>query len=259
VNKKIAIALVLAACAAIAFWLWTVASAAQRRAAAERHAVAPVVRVNDRTLRRDQLEARARTLFEEAKKNEHLVVPAEREEEALGFYRKQAAKMWIVKETLLAAALADGVLASDEDVRIARDKAEAQLKTRGQTLDDYFKSGPIPEADKRADFLEGAVVDKYVAREVESRIEVKPAEIDAKIAEMQKLNVLTGKPGKPPRFKTDRKSVIDALRADRIREGFRQLFRAKFATVKVSCPEIPELETLEGVSPGRPEDGGKKK
>ena len=51
--------------------------------------------------------------------------------------------------------------------------------------------------------------------------------------------------------------AIDSLRAERFRQGFRQLFRTLYGKAQVKCPEYPEMEKLEGVSPTRAEDKAK--
>ena len=65
-----------------------------------------VASVNGHTVTAREITLRAQTLLDDAKRTEHLIYPKEREREALEYYRRDATKKWIVKEVLLAEALA---------------------------------------------------------------------------------------------------------------------------------------------------------
>jgi len=74
--------------------------------------------------------------------------------------------------------------------------------------------------------------------------------------ELKRQCLLQTKPGEKPKFKTDRKTAIDMLRAERYRQGFRKLFRSLYPKATVSVPEYPDLENLNAVSHPRDEDRG---
>ena len=65
------------------------------------------------------------------------------------------------------------------------------------------------------------------------------------------MNAIASKAGRKPPYRTDRKSVIDAVRQDKYNVAFRALFRERFGRMSVKCPAFPELETVDGVSPPR--------
>jgi len=215
----------------------------------------PAVIVNGRTLTAGELALRAETLFADARANEHLVVPPGREDEMRARYARDAARMWIVKEVLLAEANRRGLKASREDeqrqIKLSEDKLR---RFRKMTLEEFFKKGPLPEDVKRRDFAEMTLVGKLTDKEVRDRIVVKPQEMEARLVEIQKLNLIATKAGEKPRYPEDRKVVIDILRAERFNQGFRRLFRTLYAQATVRAPMFPEMEKLEGVSPTRPED-----
>ena len=103
-----------------------------------------------------------------------------------------------------------------------------------------------PDDKYSRDFREGVLVNKFTAKEVKDAIVVPPDEVEAHLA--------AHAPSGP---RPSRKAIQDRLRAERFRRGFRRLFRALYAKADVKSPDFPELETLEAVSPARPEDDDK--
>ena len=209
------------------------------------------VSVNGRVLTERELTWRAQTLIDDARRTEHLLIPEKEMPQALQHYRRLAAKMWIVKEVLLAAAVESGVKVSASDEKNSLEKVANQLRSRNLTPEQFFKEGPIPEATKRADFREAVLIEKFTRREIETKIPFGAKEIEARTQELRALNAKTAKPGEPPRFKTDRKSVINLLRQEKYNIAFRDLFRERFGKMTVACPAYPDLESVDGVSPPR--------
>ena len=212
------------------------------------------VSVNGRALSVGELGMRAATLLDDARRVEHLVVPKGREAEIDLHYRRQAAQMWIVKEILLAEAVTRGYTVSPDDEKQALAQVSARLKGRSLTPDQFFREGPLPEEVKRRDFREGVLINKFTSKEIGDAIVVSPRDIDARLTELQRLALATAKPGEKTRRTPTRKMALDMLRAERFRRGFRQMFRALFAKADVKSPVFPDLETVDGVSPSRPED-----
>ena len=209
------------------------------------------VSVNGRILTDRELTWRAQTLIDDAKRMEHLLIPEREMPQAMRHYRRLAAKMWIVKEVLLAAAVEAGVKATAADEKEALSKVERQLQSRNLTLEGFFKEGPIPEATKREDFREALLIEKFTKREIGGKVAVNPKEVDDRMKELREMNAKLAKPGEAPKFKTDRKSVIDMLRQEKYNKAFRELFRERFGKMMVECPAFPDLEGVDGVSPPR--------
>ncbi len=197
----------------------------------------PAVLVNGRALTVGELDLRARTLLDDARRT---AAPSNAaaftEAAALPYYRRQAAKMWIVKETLLAAALARGVTATPADEKASLAQIAARLKSRGLTPEQFFREGPLPEDVKRRDFREGVLIDALIAREVRDKIDVPTAAVDAR------LDALRRTAGdKTP----TRRQALAALRAERFREGFRRLCAELFQKTTLACPAYPDLEDFD--------------
>ncbi len=213
-----------------------------------------VLSVNNHGLSAKELDMRAHTLVNDAKRSENLLVPKGRESEVFSHYRREAAKMWIIKEVLLSEAVAHNVTVAPNDEKEALEQLARRLKSRKLTSEQYFKEGPMSEDLKRRDFREGMLIDKYMKQEVSEKIKLDSKEIEERWNEIRRHSLLVTKPGEKPKFRTDRKAAMDMLRAEKYRKGFRILFRDAFKKSKVKSPEYPELETLNNVSPSRPED-----
>lgn len=209
------------------------------------------VSVNGRILTDRELTWRAQTLIDDAKRVENLLIPEKEMTEALRYYRRTAAKMWIVKEVLLAAAVEAGVKATAEDEKHSLAKVEQQLKARHLTPEQFFREGPIPEATKRSDFREAVLIGKFTKKEIEGKLVLSNQEIADRMKELRELREKAERRGEKLSVKSDRKTAIDMLRQEKYNSEFRNLFRAQFDKMAVACPAFPDLETVDGVSPPR--------
>jgi hypothetical protein len=198
-----------------------------------------------------ELDWRAQTLIDDAKRMENLLIPEREKKEAMRHYRRTAAKMWIVKEVLLAAAVESGVKVTADDEKSSLARVASQLKSRNLTPEQFFKEGPIPEATKRSDFKEAVLIGKYTKREIEDKLSVGTKEIDDRVKELRELNAKVKKAGGKPKLKADRKTAIEMLRQEKYNIAFRDLFREKFHKMSVKCSMFEDLESVDGVSPPR--------
>ena len=214
-----------------------------------------IASVNGHAITASELELRARTLMDDARRTQNLFIPKGKEEQALNNFRREATKMWIMKEVLLSEAVARGYEVTPADKKESLAQAGAKLgKSRNITVEQFFKEGPLPEEVKRKEFDEGVLINKFTAKEVRDKINVTGEEIEMWYQQLLRNALLTAKSRNQQPAKISRKDAIDSLRAYRFREGFRKLFRDVFPKAQVKCPEYLEMETLEGISPARPED-----
>ena len=113
----------------------------------------------------------------------------------------------------------------------------------------------LPEPLKWDDFRSAIRINKLTAREVREKISVSTPDVEARMAELRKRAVdemtRTGK----STIKSDRKTALDQLHAERYAKGFRDLFRSLFDSARVWCPEFPDMERVDGVSPNATERG----
>lgn len=201
-----------------------------------------------------ELDLRSLTMLDDIRRMGRNV-PKEREHETLRHYRREAAKQWFLKQVLRAEAVRRGFSVTQADEKEELAKVVAPLRKHNLTVTQFFEEGPLPESVKWADFRASILVKKFTMREVGDKISVSTKEIDEKMAELRKKAAEEAAAGGKPTVKTDRKSAIDQLRSERFARGYRDLFRSLFVKARVSCPEFPDLESVDGVSPPRPEDG----
>lgn len=215
----------------------------------------PVAAVGEKKLSAHELDLRARTLLNEARHTEHLAIPPAREVEALRHYVRKAAQMWIAKEVLLAEARVKGMTTASPDGKENLARSPTVLKLHGLSLERYFQEGPLPEELKRRDFDESLLIGRLTDREVLGRVHVSEREVEARLVDLHRLSLThLGADGKP-KIEPTRKKALETLRAEHYRKGYRTYFRTLFGKNRVRCPEMPEFETVDGVSPPRPEDG----
>ncbi len=196
-----------------------------------------VVSVDSNMVTSAELDLRALTMLEDVRRMGH-TVPKEREPAALQSFRRDAIKQWILKQVLRAEAVRKGFSVTPADEKEELAKVVVPLKKHNLTVSQFFEEGPLPESVKWADFRSSILVKKFTLRDIGNKISVTTPEIEAKMA----------KDG------LDRKTAIDNLRNERFLKGYRDLFRTLFVKARVSCPEFPDLEKVDGVSPPRPED-----
>lgn len=213
-----------------------------------------VVSVNGHLLTSRELDLRAQTLLDDANRTGSTVFSQLDSHEASLRARRRAAKAWVVKEILLAEALERGFSVTSATEKEALAQMALRLKGRGLTPDQFFQEGPLPEDLKRRDFQEAVLINELTNHEVRDRISVSTQEIEARMSELQKSAHSTGRTDVGRMVKPSRTQVLEALRAERFQAGFRRLFRSLHGKFEVRSSEFPELETLEGISPSRPED-----
>ncbi len=209
------------------------------------------VSVNGRILTERELTWRAQTLIDDAKRVENLLIPEKELPEAMRHYRRTAAKMWIVKEVLLAAAVEAGTKATPEDEKRSLAKVESQLKSRHLTPEQFFKEGPIPEATKRTDFREAVLIGKFTKREIEGKLGLTNQEIEERLKELKELQAKASQAGKPTNLKATRRQAIEMLRQEKYNQEFRKLFRERIERMSVESPAFTDLESVDDVSPPR--------
>ena len=201
-----------------------------------------VVEVNGHVMTAGELRVRGASLLADAKKTQHLLVPAAREADALRHYEIKAAQLWIFKTLMLDEAVARNLKATPGEAKEQVKLMEKRLEGRGMTVDEYFKNGPLPEEVLRREFDESVLLSKLLKQEVEDKIKLDSDEITKFQAELQKRAMELKKPLKR---KIDRKFAIDAMRAQSYREGTKKFYESLRAKAEVRSPEYPELESFQ--------------
>ena len=171
--------------------------------------------------------------------------------------RRHEAQVWIFKAVMLAEALRQGMTVTPDDERKERAKMSGSLKSHKLTVEQFFKEGVLPESLKMEDFRSNVRVNKFLAREIDEKINVSMPEIEARMAELQRRADEEAARGMKPTTKSDRKTAINSLRRDRRNQECRALFRSLYGSARVWSPEFPEMEHVDGVSLPVPKEKGR--
>ena len=204
-----------------------------------------------------ELDLRVQNALDDLRRR-RLAPPKDREASILPVLRRHEVQSWIVKVVMRAEAVRRGFLATPDDEREEMARMGPALKPHRLTVAQFFKEGVLPEPLKWDDFRSAIRINKLTAREVREKISVPTPDIEARMAELRKRAVeemaRTGK----STIKSDRKTALDQLHGERYAQGFRALFRSLFGSARVWCPEFPDMEHVDGVSPNANERGALK-
>jgi len=196
------------------------------------------ISVNGRPITARELDMRAQLLLEDGRRTGQ---PSASFED----YRKQAAARWIVKELLLSESVARGVELGAEDEREELGKLEGDLKPHHLTVEQYFKNMPLPEELMRRDFREVLLLRKFLKKEVDDKVSVSTADIESCMKALKSKAFFQKVHGEKKRLKTDRKTVMDMLRASLLNKGYRDLLRSLCDKADIRVPDYPEFKDVE--------------
>ncbi len=162
--------------------------------------------------------------------------------------RRHEAKVWIFKAVMCAEAVRRNITVTPDDEKKERARMVHSLKPHKLTVEKFFREGVLPESLKLEDLRANIRVNKFLAHEVDEKINVSMPEIEARMADLRRRAGEEAARGMKPTTKSDRKTAINSLRQERYNEGCRALFRSLFGSARVWSPEFPEMEHVDGVS-----------
>lgn len=166
-----------------------------------------VVRVDGHSLTWEDADRRAQSYLKDDVSTKGLLIPKEREEDALNFYRRKAVVLFVNKTVLSGEARRRGITVTDADRQAALKTIEPLLKAQGlSSLDAFFKKSPLGEKETRREYEDGLHIDKLIGLEVTNKIVVTDADRDAISADIVAKRL-------------EAKRKIDALRAQLVKGG----------------------------------------
>ena len=172
----------------------------------------PYVVVGRHELSKAELDRFARSRMEDAK-NRGMITPGQMlNPEVTEKYRREAAQMWVFRTVLLDEALRLKMKASPADEKRYRDSLESALRRHklGSTVEDWFKSGVLPEKELRERYREDILVDMLLRENVVKAIPRPTAEeVDRLFQERRRTGAVSA----------TRASVSEAISRERYREA----------------------------------------
>ncbi len=152
----------------------------------------PYVVVGEHELSKSELDRYARARMENARNRNMLTQEQTANPEVLEKYRREAVQMWVFRTVLLDEALRRKFKATPADERRFRNSFENALRRNklGQTIEDYFKSGALPEEELRARYREDVLVHMLLQEDVIKNMpRPSGAEVEAALAERRRSGV----------------------------------------------------------------------
>lgn len=149
-----------------------------------------VAMVNDIPLTWKEMEDRAMGYMQDDIKQNHLLIPPDRMEEAKTFFRKRSISAFVLKTIILQEANKENIRPTEEDKKVSYKALANALKPRGWSTNDFFNKGPLPPAQMHHEFDDGILVDKYFKVKCGKNVTANNDEVNKFIAEINKTNEL---------------------------------------------------------------------
>jgi len=118
-------------------------------------------------------------------------IPEAQQDEARKYFEQRAVYSFVMKTLILAEAKKQAVSVSEEDRKAQLAKMSDALKAQNKTVDQYFKESPLGEAEARAEFEDGLLIDKLLQKNVLDGIKIGADEIKKAIEDVEKQNAET--------------------------------------------------------------------
>jgi parvulin-like peptidyl-prolyl isomerase len=145
-------------------------------------------KVNGHKLLWSDVERRARSFYLDETGSKKLAIPAGREEDAMEFFRRKAVNVFVFKTIMLDEARRQSLKVTEDDRKACMQRLELELRRHDKTLDDFFKKQTCyTEAEMRAEFEDGLMVDRLVDVLVKEKIQVSDSDVDALASEVAKV------------------------------------------------------------------------
>jgi parvulin-like peptidyl-prolyl isomerase len=147
-----------------------------------------VAMVNNTPLTWKAMEMRADGFLNDDVKNNNLIIPESRMEEAKEHFRKRAIKAFVYKSVMLAEAAKNDIVITSADRARGIKALETSLKKRDWSTDDFFNKGPMPPQVMSKEFEDGIIIDKFVRSQVADKIGLEKDEVANLTKKLQESN-----------------------------------------------------------------------
>ena len=149
-----------------------------------------VAMVDDTPLTWKEMDARAMGYMKEDIRQNHLMIPSNKLEEAKTYFRKRAISAFVLKTVTLNEANRENIRLSPADRAESMTALAHALKARNMTTNDFFNNGPLPPAQMRSEFEDGIMIDKLFKMKVGYNLNVSNEAVNAVIATLNATNNL---------------------------------------------------------------------
>ncbi len=179
----------------------TSSPAAQSQEPAPEHVVAMV---NGTPLTWAEMEQRAMGFLKDDVETNHLIIPANRMDEAKEHFRRKSINAFVFKTLMLEEATKQKISLSEADRHAGLRALAKTLQLRNWTTNDFFLKGPMDESTMRREFEDGTVIDKLLNLNVRNKLKISDKEVADAVSMLQATNEL-----KCAKMDDIRKQVLD--------------------------------------------------
>lgn len=137
-----------------------------------------VAMVGQTPLTWEAMDRRAMGYMRDAVRQEHLIIPSNKLEEAKTYFRRKSVSAFVFRTVLLDEAAREKLSLTKSDIASSLSDLAAALKARNWTTNDFFNNGPLPPGQMRAEFEAGALIDKLFRLKAAPQARVTAAEIN---------------------------------------------------------------------------------
>ncbi len=140
-------------------------------------------------------------------------IPEAQQDDARKYFEQRAVYSFIMKTLILAEAKKQAVAISEEDRKTQLAKMTDALKAQNKTVEQYFKESPLGEAEARAEFEDGLLIDKLLQKNVLDGIKIEADEIKKAIGDVEKQNAENAEKNKAlVAANAEKKTKIESLK-----------------------------------------------
>lgn len=147
-----------------------------------------VAQVDDTPLTFADMEKRAKGFLKDAVQTEHLLIPSNKMDEAMEFFRKRSIRTFVFKTVLMNEAIRQKIQITPADRANSLQTLAATMRRRNWTTNDFFNKGPLDPETMHKEFEDGVVIEKLWNVTVRSKLKISQEEIEYGIREIARTN-----------------------------------------------------------------------
>ncbi len=149
-----------------------------------------VATVDGTSLKWDDMDKKARWLLQDEINNKHLMIPANKMDEALNHYRRRAVSTFVFKTVLLNEAKRLKIAVSATDRAAGEKNLQRLVASKNMTTNEFFNKGPVGPKAMRQEYEDSIIIDKLLYVQIYHNIKVDKKELEEQIGSINATNAL---------------------------------------------------------------------
>ncbi len=159
------------------------------------------------------MDLRAMGFLNDDVKNNHLIIPDSKMDEAKEHFRKRAIQAFVFKTVFMDEATKVGIKVTPRDRAQGIKSLENSLKGRNWTTNDFFNNGPMPPEIMHKEFKDSLIIDKFISSKIAGKITLENDAVSKKTEELKAINEK-----KRQKMEEIRKQILDGAEFEEMAE-----------------------------------------